>query len=138
MSAALTPTFPSITAGVAALLGLLAAFLAVQVIRGRVRHGINAGDGGHADLAQAIRAHANLVEHAPLVLLLLAFAEAAGAWRGAILGLALALLAARLASAWGLSHSLGASGGRQAGAGLTVLVTVATALLLGYRLLGAG
>ena len=138
MSPPLTPTFPSITAAVAVLLGLLAAFLAVQVIRGRVRHGVNAGDGGHADLGQAIRAHANLVEHAPLVLLLLAFAESAGAWRGAIAGLALVLVVARLASAWGLSHSLGASGGRQAGAGLTVLVTVATALLLGYRLLGAG
>ena len=47
--------------------------------------------------------------------------------------LAAALLVARLASAWGLSHSLGASQGRQAGAGLTILVTVATSLLVLYR-----
>ena len=138
MTAALVPTFPVITAAVATLLGLLAAFLAVQVIRGRVRHGVNAGDGGRADLGQAIRAHANLVEHAPLALLMLALAESAGAWRGAILGLAIALVVARVASAWGLSHSLGASGGRQAGAGLTILVTVLTAVLLGYRLAAAG
>jgi uncharacterized membrane protein YecN with MAPEG domain len=137
MSAAVTPLFPAVAAAACAALGLLAAFLAAQVIRARVRHAVNAGDGGHPDLAQAIRAHANLVEHAPLALLLLAFAEASGAWRGAIVALAVALLAARVASAWGLSRSLGPSGGRQAGAGLTLLVTVLASLLLLYRLLPA-
>ena len=130
----MTPVLPIVSAACTALLGLLAAMLAVRVIAARVRRNVNAGDGGHADLAQAIRAHSNLIEHAPLALLLLAFAEASGAWRMAVLGLGLALIVARLASAWGLSHSLGQSKGRQAGASLTLLVIVAASLLTLYRL----
>ena len=126
-------SFPTISATVAALIGLLAVLLAVRVIVFRVRFKVNAGDGGHAPLAQAIRAHANLVEHAPLALIVLAFAEASVAWRWLILILGVALLVARLASAWGLSHSLEGSTGRQAGAGLTILVTVVASLLILYR-----
>ena len=126
-------SFPTISATVAALIGLLAVLLAVRVIVLRVRFKVNAGDGGHAQLAQAIRAHANLVEHAPLALIVLAFAEASVAWRWLILILGVVLLIARLASAWGLSHSLEGSQGRQAGAGLTMLVTVIASLLILYR-----
>ena len=43
------------------------------------------------------------------------------------------LVIARLASAWGLSHSLEGSTGRQAGAGLTQLVTIVASLLILYR-----
>ena len=129
----MTFVFPLVSATVAALLGLLAVLLAVRVITGRVRHGVNAGDGGHAALAQAIRAHANLAEHVPLALLLLAFAESAGYARTIIVVLGVVLLVARLASAWGLSHSLAGSTPRQAGAGLTLLVTVVAALLILYR-----
>jgi uncharacterized membrane protein YecN with MAPEG domain len=129
----MTPVFPTLTAIVAAVLGLLAALLVVRVIVNRVRLGVNAGDGGHPSLAQAIRAHSNLAEHVPLALLLLAFAEASGTARWAIMALGAALLVARIASAWGLSHSLGPSLPRQAGAGLTVLVTVIASLLILYR-----
>ena len=41
---------------------------------------------------------------------------------------------ARWASAWGLSHSLGPTQPRQAGAGMTVLVVVACSLLIAYQL----
>ena len=126
-------SFPTLSATVAALIGLLAVLLAVRVIVLRVRFKVNAGDGGHASLGQAIRAHANLVEHAPLALIVLAFAEASVAWRWVIMILGVALLIARLASAWGLSHSLDGSTGRQAGAGLTMLVTVVASLLILYR-----
>ena len=127
-------SFPTITATVAALNGQLAVWLAARVIVFRVRFKVNAGDGGHAPLAQAIRAHANLVEHAPLALIVLAFAEASvPAWRWLIMVLGVLLLLARLASAWGLSHSLGGSTGRQSGAGLTQLVIVVASLLVLYR-----
>jgi uncharacterized protein len=129
----MTFVFPLVSASVAAVLGLLAVLLAVRVILGRVRFGVNAGDGGHAELAQRMRAHSNLTEHVPLVLLLLAFAESAGYARSIIVVLGALLLVARLASAWGLSHSLGASTPRQAGAGLTLLVTVIAGLLILYR-----
>ncbi|MEQ1803819.1 MAG: MAPEG family protein [Burkholderiaceae bacterium] len=130
----MAPVFPVVTAGVAAGLGLLAALLTVQVIRNRVRFRVDVSDGGNAPLAQAIRAHANLAEHAPIALLLLALAEAGGAQRLLIVGLGGGFVIARLASAWALSRSLAQSPPRQAGAGLTVLVTVLAALLILYRL----
>ena len=129
----MTPALPTVSAALAAVLGLLGALLVVRVIVTRVRLGVNAGDGGHAALAQAIRAHSNFAEHVPLALLLLAFAEASGTARWTIVALGAALLVARIASAWGLSHSLGPSQPRQAGAGLTVLVTVIASLLIFYR-----
>lgn len=127
-------TFPSVTALLTALLGLLAALLAVQVIRNRGRFSVSNGHGDKAPLAQAIRAHSNLTEHAPIALLLLALAESSGAQRGLIIGIGGVLLLARLSSAWGLSRSLEASTPRNAGAGLTILVIVVSALLLLYRL----
>ncbi len=130
----MTPVFPIVTAGVAAGLGLLAALLTVQVIRNRVRFRVDVSDGGNPPLAQAIRAHANLAEHAPIALLLLALAESSGAQRWLIAGLGGVFLIARLASAWALSRTLAQSPPRQAGAGLTVLVTSLAALLILYRL----
>jgi len=131
----MTTAFPTISATVAALLGLLAVLLTARVIVLRVRFAVNAGDGGQAPLAQAIRAQANLLELAPLALLLLLFAEWSVAWRGLILALGVVLLVARLASAWGLSHSLEQGSARKAGAGLTSLVVVACSLLVLYRIL---
>ena len=131
----MTLAFPNISATVAALLGLLAVLLTARVIVLRVRFNVNAGDGGQPLLAQAIRAHANLLELAPLALLLLTFAEWSVTWRWLILALGVVLLIARLASAWGLSHSLGLGTGRKAGAGLTSLVIVACSLLVLYGML---
>jgi hypothetical protein len=131
----MTPTLPIVTAACAALIGLLAAFLTVRVILNRVRFKCDTGDGGHAALAQAIRAHGNLTEHAPLALLLIGFAEALHAPLAAIYLLGGALVLARLASAWGLSHSLElGSSTRKSGAGLTVLVIVVSSLLILYTL----
>ncbi len=124
---------PVVSAVYAAVLGLLAAILTVRVIVNRVRFKVNAGDGGEATLAQAIRAHANFAEHAPFALLLIALAEAVGAHHGVIHGLGAALVVARLASAWGLSRSLGPTPPRQAGAGLTILIITAASLLIFYR-----
>ncbi len=118
----------------AALLGLLAVALTVRVILGRVKTGIQTGDGGNAQLAQAIRAHANFAEQTPLALLLVVLAQTAGAPTGIVHALGSVLLLARLASAWGLSHSLGPTMPRQAGAGATALVVAAASLLIVYRL----
>lgn len=134
MSGAMAPVFPTVTALLAALLGILAALLTVQVIRNRGRFSVDISDGGNPPLAQAIRAHGNLAEHAPMALIVLALAEAAGTQRWLIVGLGGVFLIARLTSAWALSRSLRQSVGRQAGAGLTVVVTVGAALLVLYRL----
>ena len=128
----MTPVFPFYTAVYTAILGLLAALLTVNVIVNRVRAKVDIADGGVAALAQAIRAHANFAEHTPLALLLIGLVEAFG-YRAAIVnGLAVVLLVARLLSAWGLNSSLKQSFGRQSGAGLTILVTVISAVLILY------
>lgn len=128
---------PTVVAIYAAMLGLLAALLTVRVIVNRVKTGIQVGDGGNAVLGQAIRAHANLGEQAPLALLLIALVEVIGTPTPWVHALGGALVLARLSSAWGLSRSLGLTQPRQAGAGLTVLVVVASSLLIFYRVLTA-
>jgi uncharacterized membrane protein YecN with MAPEG domain len=102
------------------------------VIVNRVRCGVDAGDGGVAKLSQAIRAHANFAEQAPLGLILIAFAEALAARPLVVHILGAALVITRLASAVALNRSLGQSPLRQFGGGFAVLILVAasTAIFL--------
>src|SRR6185437_10307166 len=55
----------------AGVLGLLTLVLATNISRLRRGRGISLGNGGHKDVEAAIRAHGNLIEWAPLVLLLI-------------------------------------------------------------------
>ena len=130
-------TVPVVSAGYAALLGLLAVVLTIRVILNRVKHKVTTGDGGNQQLAQAIRAHGNFTEQAPLALLLMMVAEASGAAPTMVHVLGVALVVSRVLNAWGLSQTLGLSMGRQAGAGLGILVYVALSLLILYRLFSA-
>jgi uncharacterized protein len=132
----MTLAFPFYTAIYAALLGILAVVLAVNVILNRVRAKIDVGDGGVAALAQAIRAHANFAEHTPIALILVGLAEAVGYPAWIAVGLGGVLLVARLLSAWGLNSTLRQSFGRQAGAGLTILVMLAGSALILYAAAG--
>jgi uncharacterized membrane protein YecN with MAPEG domain len=126
----MTATIPMISALYAALLGLLGAALTVNVIVNRVRSGVDAGDGGVAKLAQAIRAQANFAEQAPLALIVIALGEALGARAFVVHILGVALVAARLASAYALNRSLGQSGLRQFGGGVSVLLLAAASVVL--------
>ena len=128
----MTFVFPYYTAIYAAILGLLAVALTVNVIVNRVRAKVQVSDGGVAALAQAIRAHGNFAEHTPIALLLVGLVEALGYRAPIVIGLGGALLLARLFSAWGLNSSLQLTFGRQAGATLTILVTLAAAALVLY------
>jgi uncharacterized membrane protein YecN with MAPEG domain len=118
------------TALYAAVLGLLGAALTVNVIANRVRSGIDVGDGGVAKLAQAIRAHANFVEQGPLALIVLGLAEVSGARMLVVNVLGVALIAARLASAYALNHSLAQSPLRQFSGGVSVLILAAASIAL--------
>jgi uncharacterized protein len=132
----MTLVFPFYTAIYGALLGILAAVLTVNVIVNRVRAKVDVGDGGVAALAQAIRAHANFAEHTPIALILVGLVEALGYPAWIAIGLGAVLLVARLLSAWGLNSTLRQSFGRQSGAGLTILVTLAAAALILYAAAG--
>jgi uncharacterized protein len=119
---------PVVTAIFAAVLGLIAAALTVNVIVHRVRLRVDSGDGGVPEMARAIRAHANFAEHVPLALILIGSGEMLGIRSWIVYALGGTLIVARLLSLWGLSRSLGPSFARQAGASLTILVTVAASI----------
>ena len=126
---------PFVTAIFAAILGLFAAILTINVILHRVRLKVESGDGGLPAMAQAIRAHANFAEHVPLALLLIAAAEMMGWVRWLVVLLGVVLLLARLLSALGLTRSLAGTPPRQAGAALTLVVTIAASVLILYAAL---
>lgn len=127
---------PHITAIYAAVIGLLAVYLTVNVIRFRLRFGVGAGDGGHPELLQAMRAHGNLVEHAPLALILIGSAEALGANVTLVYVLGALLLIGRLASAWGLGNSTGTTQGRRIGAALTIIAMLVASLTVLAKIAG--
>lgn len=121
----------------AGLLGLWLFVLSVRVIRVRQGAQIGLGDGGNTQLQRRIRAHGNLVEYAPLGLLLIALAEAAGtaAWTVHLLGAA--LLVGRLLHGIALSFTAQWMAGRVAGMLLTFASLVAASVLCVVRALGA-
>ena len=117
---------PQITGLYAALIGLLLLGLSWQVTRQRQRTRVSLGAGGDEALERAIRTHANLVEYAPLGLLLIALAEMNGAPSWWIHATGALLVIARCLHAWGLGSTPGVSPGRYWGTALTWL-----AILLG-------
>lgn len=123
----MTSTFP-IVALYAGILGLLAAALTMNVILNRVRTKVDFGDGGVASLMQALRAHGNFVEQAPIALILIGCAEAAGARSLVLHILGIVLLVARFASAWALNKTVNMSPLRQFSGGLSDLLLVAASL----------
>ncbi len=115
----------------AALVALLAIGLAARVVVLRRRLRVGLGSGEEKALERAIRAHGNLVEYAPLALVLLLILETGEAPNLLLHGLGITLLIGRLLHAWGLSRRGGISFGRFYGTALTwIVIIVSSALLL--------
>lgn len=74
-----TPMILPLTTMTAGLTGLLVFGLAVYTMAQRVVHEQSWGDGEVPSLRLAIRAHSNLTEYAPVVLILMALLELRGA-----------------------------------------------------------
>lgn len=91
-----------VTALYAAFNVFLTVGLSLNVSRVRARHNLWRGDGGHADLIAAIRAHGNNVENVPVALLLLLVAELCGGNSMVLHAFGGALLVARGAHASGM------------------------------------
>jgi len=108
---------------------LLALVLALLVSRQRVHSKTAMGAGGNPPLERAIRAHGNLVEYAPLVLLMLFLLALSGLGLPWLHVLGIAFTAGRLLHAWGLSSSSRGSIGRATGIFLT-WVTMLVAVIL--------
>lgn len=111
----------------AGLLGLLVAVLTVNVGLVRTRKKISLGDGGDPEMTAAIRAHANLLEFAPLCLLLIYMAsDFYGFWVTACLSVV--LLVARVLHAGGMLDMI--PKGRMLGATATTTILAITSILL--------
>lgn len=92
-----------ITTFYAGIIGLLLLTLSYHVVRNRWRAGVSLGAGEDRDLERAIRAHGNLIEYAPLILLLMALVEAGGASPWLIHGCGGLLVVSRVLHAAGLA-----------------------------------
>lgn len=96
-----------ITALSASALSFLVIMLSLGVVKIRHREKIGLGDGGNDELLRAIRSQANLLEYAPLALILIACAEVNGFSR-IVLGLvALVFVAGRVLHPVGLRDAKG-------------------------------
>ncbi len=103
----------------AAICGLLLIFLSQRVIRQRRRFKVALGDDGEAEIRRAMRVQANLVEYAPIALILLALAELQGHAFWLLHSLGLLLISGRLLHAFGVSRTTEDFRFRVAGMALT-------------------
>jgi uncharacterized membrane protein YecN with MAPEG domain len=122
---------PSVTGFYLALLALVYAGLALQVVRLRRGNRVLFGDGENVRLRCAIRAHANFIEYVPIIALMVAMLEMSGVsaiWVHLLMG---ALLVARLLHPLGMYSKSGTwqfSAGRVGGIVITISVLIAAAL----------
>lgn len=91
-----------ITALTAAICALLLLATAIDTVRQRLRAKAAFGDAGDAKLISASRSHANLAEHAPVVLVMIGALELARANHNLLLGIAIVFLVGRVAHIIGL------------------------------------
>lgn len=89
-------TFPTITALTLGATIILQMGLAMYTSGGRFKHGQSVGGGGKAGMTARMRAHGNLTENAPIILLTLGMLEASGANRTGIIILAAVFFGGRL------------------------------------------
>jgi uncharacterized membrane protein YecN with MAPEG domain len=128
---------PSITAFYLAILALVYAALALQVIRLRRSGKAAFGDGGNTALHRAIRAHGNFMEYVPIISLMVAFIEMSGTSALRVHLLMGALLVSRLLHPIGMRAGPGSLQfqiGRVGGIILTIGLLIACALTILLRL----
>jgi uncharacterized membrane protein YecN with MAPEG domain len=130
----MTGPFPYITAATAAFLAVLQMLLVLYVATGRGKYRTGLGDGGNASLLKRIRIHGNLVENAPIFLILLGLTEMSGQWAALVPWFALAFAVFRLSHAIGLMISAGPTPFRFVGVLGTFCAIVGLAVLLAITL----
>lgn len=117
-----------ITLTMAAAAALIALWLGWRVAQIRHAEGVSVGDGGREPLIRRMRAHANFVENAPFVLILIAALELTGGpgqwWLWAV---GVVFLLARIAHGFGMDGG-GLAKGRTVGTALTMLALLVLAL----------
>ena len=120
-----------ITPMYAAALGIVLLILSIRVVAVvRAKGGINYGDGGNADFTTVVRGQANFVEYVPLILILIAFAEAGGTSATYIHAMGGALLVGRIIHPLGLTQASGINPMRFIGTNLTWITLLASSVFV--------
>lgn len=94
-----------VTLTIAAGAALVNIWLMMRCGQARTKESVSIGDGGSEFVIRRMRAHANFVESAPFVLVLIAALEATGGTNNWLWGLGIVYIVGRLA------HGLGMDGG---------------------------
>lgn len=125
-----------ISAVFAAALGLLLLVLSLLVVRFRLKFKQGLGVSEDIDFQATVRAHANLVEYAPIGLIMLAIAELNGVSGSLIYWTGLGFVIGRLLHAFGMINGRGGPHmARMAGILLTWLAILVLSLLLIWNVL---
>lgn len=119
-----------VTLTIAAGAALVNIWLMVRCGQARTKESVSIGDGGSEFVIRRMRAHANFVESAPFVLILIAALEANGSNASWLWGIGLAYIIGRFA------HGIGMDGGNLGkGRMVGTLITMLTLLgLAGWAL----
>ncbi len=118
-----------------AIFCLFASVLAFGAGRLRGGGGASVGDGGQMNLLVAMRRHGNFVEYVPYFMIMFAVLELNGSSAMWLHGLGLGMIVARGCHAAGLGEEVTAL--RGIGAGLTLLISLIAAGMLGYQFVQA-
>ncbi|WP_417621085.1 MAPEG family protein [Parasphingorhabdus sp.] len=123
-----------VTGLAAAICALLLIYCAYATVKVRIASQIGFGDGDNPDLLAARRTHANLSEHAPVFLIMLAVLELANAHHLGLTAIAAIFLIGRVAHIVGMNqhHKGGSPRLRQIGVIATWFTTIALALWILY------
>lgn len=118
-----------ITGLYASILAIFIVGLAFRVIILRRRHLVGFYDGGHKDLAKALRVHGNAIEYVPLALILFACAESQATASWILHSFGCLLVVGRVLHASGLYKTSGISFGRLVGTVSTMIVFIVLSLI---------
>jgi uncharacterized membrane protein YecN with MAPEG domain len=121
-----------ITGVFAAVIGILLLVLSAVVAKYRIKYGKDMGTTEDLDFKAAVRAHGNLVEYAPLTLLMLGIAELNGVSNGFIYWIGMAFVLGRILHAWGMFQG---QGGPHKARMVGILLTWVSILIIAVLLL---
>ena len=119
-----------VTLVIAAACGVINIWLALRLVRGRVKGKVMVGDGGDPAMLSGMRAHGNFTEYAPIVLILMALIELSRGPLVVLWVLGAVFVLARIAHPLGMTRS--APNPLRAGGALVTWVV--TLILAGWAL----
>lgn len=113
----------SITLTITAAAALLNLWLMIRCGRARISTKVSVGDGGDEFVIRRMRAHANFIESAPIVMILIAALEISGGTSNWLWAVGIGYILGRIAHAFGMD-----GGAMRAGRAIGTVITMLTLL----------